>query len=126
MAGAALVADFGLMTMIDLSAFLSGTINSPGGIWRWMSPELLDPEIFGSNGRLICGSDRYALGMVFYEVSLFHLLRRSLVHAFQVLTGLKLSYNTSCSARKAPTQASPRRVVGLLWHPLGVGAVVLE
>ena len=91
--GAALVADFGLMTMIDLSTFLSDTVDSPGGTWRWMSPELLDPENFGSRGRLTRGSDCYALGMVIYEVSPFHSFRRPLICALQVLTGLKPFYN---------------------------------
>ena len=91
--GAALVADFGLMTMIDLSTFLSETVDPPGGTWRWMSPELFDPENFGSNGRLTRGSDRYALGMVIYEVSLLRSSRQPLVYAFQVLTGLKPFYN---------------------------------
>ena len=40
-----------------------------GGTTRWMSPELLDPERFGSkDGRPTQESDCYALGMVIYEV----------------------------------------------------------
>ena len=43
-----------------------------GGTCRWMSPELLDPEMFGvplSEGdRPTKRSDCYALGMVIYEV----------------------------------------------------------
>jgi serine/threonine protein kinase len=43
-----------------------------GGTRRWMSPELLDPELFGipkSEGdRPTRQSDCYALGMVIYEV----------------------------------------------------------
>jgi serine/threonine protein kinase len=43
-----------------------------GGTGRWMSPELLDPELFGipeSEGdRPTRQSDCYALGMVIYEV----------------------------------------------------------
>jgi serine/threonine protein kinase len=43
-----------------------------GGTHRWMSPELLDPELFGipeSEGdRPTRQSDCYALGMVIYEV----------------------------------------------------------
>jgi serine/threonine protein kinase len=43
-----------------------------GGTYRWMSPELLDPEMFGiprSEGdRPTRQSDCYALGMVIYEV----------------------------------------------------------
>ncbi|KAF9645203.1 kinase-like protein [Thelephora ganbajun] len=67
--GTARITDFGLMTMADMSTFiLSETTVSPGGTVRWMSPELLDPTQFGSNGRLTCESDCYALGMVIYEV----------------------------------------------------------
>ena len=40
-----------------------------GGTFRWMSPELLDPESFGlTDGRPTKESDCYALGMVAYEV----------------------------------------------------------
>ena len=68
--GTARIADFGLMTMADLSAvLLSETAVSPGGTLSWMSPELLDPLRFGSNGRPTRESDCYALGMVVYEVS---------------------------------------------------------
>ncbi|KAF9778179.1 kinase-like domain-containing protein [Thelephora terrestris] len=67
--GTARVADFGLMTMIDMStAILSGTAVSSGGTHGWMSPELLDPSRFGANGRPTRESDCYALGMVIYEV----------------------------------------------------------
>ena len=43
-----------------------------GGTRRWMSPELLDPELFGipqlEGDRPTRQSDCYALGMVIYEV----------------------------------------------------------
>jgi len=43
-----------------------------GGTRRWMSPELLHPEMFGmpesENNRPTRQSDCYALGMVIYEV----------------------------------------------------------
>jgi hypothetical protein len=42
-----------------------------GGTHRWMSPELLDPVLFGipeSEDRPTRQSDCYALGMVIYEV----------------------------------------------------------
>ncbi|KAF9790648.1 kinase-like domain-containing protein [Thelephora terrestris] len=67
-AGIACVADFGLATVTDLSAFFSETIDSTGGTYQWMSPELLDPKGFKSNGRSTRESDCYALGMVIYEV----------------------------------------------------------
>jgi serine/threonine protein kinase len=54
--------------MTDLSAFLWETATSSEGTFRWMSPELLDPSVFGSDGRPTRESDRYALGMVIYEV----------------------------------------------------------
>ena len=68
-AGVALVSDLGLMSMTDLSTFLSESVGSPVGTYRWMSPELLDPKRFCSDGRPTRESDRYALGMVIYEVS---------------------------------------------------------
>ena len=45
-----------------------------GGTYRWMSPELLDPEAFGipqseESTRPTTQSDCYAFGMVIYEVS---------------------------------------------------------
>ena len=40
-----------------------------GGSLRWSSPELLDPEKFGAlDPRPTKESDRFALGMVIYEV----------------------------------------------------------
>lgn len=58
------------MTMAELSTILlSETAVSSGGTICWMSPELLDPPRFGSNGRPTRESDCYALGMVIYEVS---------------------------------------------------------
>ena len=43
-----------------------------GGTRRWMSPELLDPELFdipqSEGDRPTKQSDCYALGMVIYEV----------------------------------------------------------
>ncbi|KAF9647735.1 kinase-like protein, partial [Thelephora ganbajun] len=67
--GTARITDFGLMTMADLSTvLLSVTPISSVGTFRWMSPELLDPESFDSNGSSTRESDCYALGMVIYEV----------------------------------------------------------
>ena len=68
--GTARLADFGLMSTVALSTVLfSESDVSSGGTLRWMSPELLDPTHFGSEGRLTRESDCYALGMVVYEVS---------------------------------------------------------
>lgn len=61
------------MAMTDLSTVvLSKTAISSGGTLSWMSPELLDPPRFVSDGCPTRESDCYALGMVIYEVSLFH------------------------------------------------------
>jgi len=51
----------------DQSSIMS---SSPrGGTYHWMSPELLNPEMFGLDGiHLTKQSDCYALGMVVYEV----------------------------------------------------------
>ena len=69
-AGTARVADFGLMTVTDLrTALFSETPASRVGTARWMSPELLEPSRFDSDGHPTRESDCYALGMVIYEVS---------------------------------------------------------
>ena len=69
-AGTARLADFGLMSTVALSTVLfSESVVSSGGTLHWMSPELLDPTHFGSEGRPTRESDCYALGMVVYEVS---------------------------------------------------------
>ena len=79
--GTARVADFGLMIMADLSTILlSETVVSSGGTVCWMSPELLDPPRFGSDGQPTCESDCYALGMLTYEVSSLHPSRTVLIH----------------------------------------------
>ena len=89
-AGAARVADFGLMTMADLSTILlSETTVSFGGTLLWMSPELLLDSPPGSNGRPTRESDCYALGMVIYEVGCLRSPRRSPTHPSQVLTGCR-------------------------------------
>jgi serine/threonine protein kinase len=66
--GHACISDFSLLTVTsDPQTFLSSCIE--GGTTPWMSPELLDPESFGlEKSRPTRESDRYALGMVFYEV----------------------------------------------------------
>ena len=58
-----------------------------------MSPELLDSESFGYNGRSTRESDCYALGMVIYEVSFLHPSPWSFIYTFQVLTGITPFYN---------------------------------
>ena len=81
----ACLADFGLSTITGVAARASAGASrtssisddtlmsfTAGGTRRWMSPELLDPEMFGipqSEGdRPTRQSDCYALGMVIYEV----------------------------------------------------------
>jgi serine/threonine protein kinase len=68
--GNARLADFGLLTIVSDSTHPATTTSSEGsGTLRWMSPELLDPERFGSkNSRPTKESDCYALGMVILEV----------------------------------------------------------
>jgi hypothetical protein len=57
------------MTMADSSTnLLSESSLCSAGTFRWMSPELLDPSRFGSDGRQTRESDCYALGMAIYEV----------------------------------------------------------
>ena len=64
------LADFGLLTIISDSTYLTNATSSEGfGTLRWMSPELLDPESFGAkNDRPTKESDCYALGMLVLEV----------------------------------------------------------
>jgi serine/threonine protein kinase len=66
--GYACLADFSLVTTTsDQQTFLSSCIE--GGTTHWMSPELLDPGMFGlKKRRSTKESDCYALGMVIYEV----------------------------------------------------------
>jgi len=64
------LADFGLLTLVsDTSNLISSTSFIQGGSYRWMSPELFDPENFGlKDSRPTKRSDCYALGMLIYEV----------------------------------------------------------
>jgi serine/threonine protein kinase len=66
--GHACLADFSLATTIsDQQTFLSSCIE--GGTTRWMSPELLAPDMFGlKKSRPTKESDCYALGMTIYEI----------------------------------------------------------
>ena len=62
------------MSMADLGTnILSESFVVSAGTFRWMSPELLDPKRFNSDGRLTRKSDCYALGMVIYEVRFLYL-----------------------------------------------------
>ena len=81
------------MTMADLgTVILSESVVSSQGTLVWMSPELLNLPP-SSKDRPTRESDCYALGMVIYEVGRLHSLRRSLVYAYQVLTGLRPFYH---------------------------------
>ena len=81
----ACIADFGLTTITGVTTHASAGASrvslisndslmsfTTGGTYRWMSPELLDPERFGmpesEDNRPTRQSDCYALGMVIYEV----------------------------------------------------------
>ena len=68
--GHACIADFGLLTIASSATNITSS-NSflIGGTIRWMSPELFDPEEFNlKDSRPTKCSDRYAFGMVMYEV----------------------------------------------------------
>ena len=61
--------------MTDLSIVLSESVDSSGGTYGWMSPEL-----YGTECRLTCESECYALGMVIHEVSWLRSSRRFIMH----------------------------------------------
>ena len=67
--GHARLTDFGFLTIVSDPTNRSASSSYPeGGSGRWMSPELVEPERFGSGGsRPTKASDCYALGMVVYE-----------------------------------------------------------
>ena len=68
--GDARLADFGLLTVIsDPTIFTASSSIVAHGTTRWMSPELLHPDIFDlRDSRPTERSDCYAFGMVIYEV----------------------------------------------------------
>ncbi|KAF9642959.1 kinase-like protein [Thelephora ganbajun] len=68
--GNARLADFGLLTIIsDPTSPTASSSFAIGGTTRWMSPELLYPDLSGLKvARPTKQSDCYALGMVIYEV----------------------------------------------------------
>jgi serine/threonine protein kinase len=68
--GHARLADFGLLTIIaDPAKSVPPSSYLKGGTVRYMGPEMIDPQKFGSkeNGGRTISSDCYALGMVIYE-----------------------------------------------------------
>ena len=64
------LADFGLLTIIsDSTNFATSSSHAKCGTTRWMSPEILNPDMFGfKDSRPTKESDCYALGMVVLEV----------------------------------------------------------
>ena len=62
----ACLADFESLTTVSDSMTLNSSAQDHSGAARWMSPELVDSEFHGR--RWSSSSDRYALGMVIYEV----------------------------------------------------------
>ena len=63
------LADFGLLTIISDATIATSSSAVKGGTTRWMSPELLNPDLFGfKDSRPTKESDCYALGMVVLEV----------------------------------------------------------
>jgi len=73
--GHARLADFGLLMVIsDPSNLLPSSSYTQGGTFRWMSPELIEPQKFGFEKiRPTRYSDCYALGMVIYETITGHI-----------------------------------------------------
>ncbi|KAF9778163.1 kinase-like domain-containing protein [Thelephora terrestris] len=68
--GHACLADFGLLTIASDATNITSANSFPkGGSYQWMGPELFDPEKFNlKDRRPTKSSDRYAFGMVIYEV----------------------------------------------------------
>jgi len=73
----ACIADFGISTIAKIepwigtnrASIISLVSFTSGGSLRWMSPELLDPKKFNTpDPRPTKESDRFALGMLIYEV----------------------------------------------------------
>ena len=65
------LADFGLLAFVSdpTNPTASVSTSNCGGTIRWMSPEILHPQLFGfQDGRPTKESDCYALGMVILEV----------------------------------------------------------
>jgi len=64
------LADFGLLTITsDPTNFTASSSHVIAGTTRWMSPEILNPDLFGfKDSRPTKESDCYALGMVVFEV----------------------------------------------------------
>ena len=63
------LADFGLLTIISDTTIATSSSYVKAGTTRWMSPELLNPDLFGfKDSRPTNESDCYALGMVVLEV----------------------------------------------------------
>ena len=116
------------MTMADLGTnILSESFVVSAGTFRWMSPELLDPKRFNSDGRLTHESDCYALGMVIYEVELLCLPPAFFTHPPQVLTGLPPFYDMrafspvtavvmDCQRPEKPLQAKSLGFSDTLWE----------
>ena len=97
----ACIADFGLTTITGVAIHTSARASqvslisndtlmsfTAGGTYRWMSPELLDPERFGipepEGNRPTRQSDCYALGMVIYEVGI-HINESALIGGWLII-----------------------------------------
>jgi len=116
--------------LVDLNTIpLSATTISTAGTIRWMSPELL----FGQNGPPTRESDRYALGMVIYEVSWLRSSQKPFIHQPPgsdrpptVSSSRGLCGGDRCAGGVSPKETRRRRVLGILWPTVAVGANVLE
>jgi hypothetical protein len=74
----ACIADFAASTIVGVEPWTGSTkpLPSSGESLEWMSPELLDPSrLEGRDPRPTKESDRFALGMVVYEVRVRNVLR---------------------------------------------------
>ncbi|KLO18998.1 kinase-like protein [Schizopora paradoxa] len=66
--GTAQLADFGLSSVGDSVAQLGGSVSNSAGNPRWLAPELLFPDHFGSSGKSTRETDVYAFGMTALEL----------------------------------------------------------
>jgi len=110
------------MVLNDLSTvLLSKTTDPLGGTTRWMSPELLDPDRFGSDGLPSRESDSYALGMTVYEVSDLHsfwshpiYLSPGTQRPFTVPSPAVSTRSRMCNTRRGATEGASGRLVSRL------------
>ena len=85
-----------------------------GGVVRWMSPELIDPDRFGfKESHRTKPSDCYALGMVIYEIISGHLP----FHEFADLSVLVKVLNDEHPPRRVGFTDNVWKVLEQCWKP---------